>query len=165
MKQWLRRLKAAVTLGGFWGAASGGVAAACQVVLQALGGGVAWNLVLQSGLLFGLCGWLVGSAFAGTLISFEARGILGRMQSWRIALWGALMGGVLAPLLGALMAGPATLTPLGLAGLAGLGLAIGASLSTGTLRVAESVSRELSAGRSVGRLGDDEPRGLAPGER
>ena len=92
MRQWLRRLKAAVTLGGFWGAASGIVAAACQVVMQVLGGGVAWNPILQSGLLFGLAGWIVGTAFAGTLISFQARGILGRMQSWRIGLWGALMG-------------------------------------------------------------------------
>ena len=114
MRRWLKRLKAALTLGGFWGAACGMVAAACLGLLQILGGGLAWDLIVESALQCGLAGWVVGSAFAGTLIDFEARGILGRMKSWRIGLWGALMGGVLAPLVVSMTGGySAIITGLG----------------------------------------------------
>lgn len=153
MNRWLRRLKAAITLGGFWGAASGLVAAACHGVLQLLGGGLAWGLILQSALQYGLTGWLVGSAFAGTLIDFEARGILGRMKSWRIGLWGASMGGVLAPLIVVMTGDGSVLQGLTLAALAGLGAVVASVLSVGTLRLAESVSRELAAGASREELG------------
>lgn len=163
MNRWLRRVKAAITLGGFWGAASGLVAAACQGVLQLLGGGLAWDLILRGALQYGLTAWLVGSAFAGTLIEFEARGILGRMKSWRVGLWGALMGGVLAPLVVVMTSGSVLPGPT-LAALAGLGCVVGSALSVGTLRLAASVSKELAAGASREELGAAERDELASRE-
>jgi len=146
MPGWLRRLKAAVTLGGFWGVASGAIAAACLGVLQMLGAGLAPGVILTTALQYGLVGWLVGSAFAGTLIDFEARGLLGKMRTWRIGLWGALMGGVLAPVIVVMTGGAVAIQGLTLAAVAGLGAAVGSSLSMSTHRVAESVSRDLGAG-------------------
>jgi hypothetical protein len=113
------------------------------------GAGLAPSVLLTTAFQFGLAGWVVGAAFAGTLIDFEARGLLGRMKTWRIGLWGALMGGVLAPLIVVMTAGSGALQGLMLAALAGLGAAVGSSLSIGTHRVAESVSIELAAAGGV----------------
>jgi hypothetical protein len=164
MTGWLKRVRAAVTLGGFWGAASGAVAAACHGLFQVLGGGLSVGPLLQSGLEYGIAGWLVGTAFAGTLIYFENRGILGGMKTWRIAVWGALMGGVLAPLV-LTMLGGASLSGLSLVGLAGLGSGVGALLSTSTLRVAEGVSRRLAAAGTAGGLRAGDNTGLLPGDQ
>lgn len=163
MDGWLKRLKAAVTLGGFWGAASGAVAAACHGLVQLLGGGLSLSLILQSGLEYGVVGWLVGTAFAGTLIHFQNRGILGRMKPWRIAVWGAVMGGVLAPSV-LIALGSSSLLGLPLVGLAGLGAGVGSLLSTATLKVAGGVSRELDAAGTAVLLEDGGGTDLVPGE-
>lgn len=162
MTPWWRRLKAAVTLGGFWGMMSGTVATACHGILQMLGAGLAPGGLLMTALQFGSAGWIVGTAFSGALIDFEARGLLGRMSAWRIGLWGALMGGVLAPTVVVMTAGPGALAGPALAGLIGLGVAVGSSLSMGTHRMAESVSLELAqGGRIPKQLGTDEDADLA----
>jgi hypothetical protein len=163
MKGWLKRLRAAVTLGGFWGAASGAGAAACHGLFQVLGRELSLGLILQSGLEYGVAGWLVGTAFAGTLIHFENRGILVGMRPWRIAVWGALMGGVLAPLVLTMLGGP-SLLGLPLVGLAGLGAGVGSLLSTATLKVAEGVSRELDAAGTAELLREGGDADLVPGE-
>jgi hypothetical protein len=134
-------------------------------MLQLLGGGLAWEMLLQSALEYGLAGWLVGGAFAATLIDFEARGILGRMKGWRIGLWGALMGGVLAPSIVFMTSGPPALQGAALAGLAGLGAALGSALSVGTHRLAAAVSRELAAGGAAGQLEVDSPEDSSTVER
>lgn len=159
MRRWLRRAKAAATLGGLWGAASAVAATAVHFVLQLSWGGLSWEPLLQSALQYGLTGWVVGTAFAGALIDFEERGLLGRMAPWRVAIWGAVMGGGLAPLVALLTGGSALLHGLSVPGFLGVGAVVGAALSIGTLRLAESVSRELAEVGSGELLGAGEDGG------
>lgn len=165
MNQWLKRLKAAVTLGGLWGAASGAVASACSGVLQLLGGGLAWDLLLQAALQFGLAGFLVGTAFARALLEFELRGFLGRVEGWRMGVWGALMGGVLAPVVLVLGAGSALLGGLGLGLASVVGAAVGSSLSTFTSSVARTTSVELAEAEAARAIASAPADGLSPNDR
>ena len=84
------------------------------------------------------------------------------MKRWRIAVWGALMGGVLAPVL--IMLGGSSLLGLPLLGLAGLGAGVGSLLSTTTLKFAESVSRELDSPGAAEQLREGGGSDLVPGE-
>lgn len=144
MSRILKRLRASLTLGGFWGVAAGAAAAACQAFLQLLGGGLAWDLLLQAAVPFGFAGWVVGAAFAGTLLEFELRGILRRVERWRMGLWGAVMGGGVSAALIVIGGGTAALGGLGLGVAAVIGATVGASLSVFTSSLAKEASAELA---------------------
>jgi hypothetical protein len=146
MNDRLRRLKAAAALGGFWGVATAFVSGLATGLMQLFSGGLSADVIVLNVLQHGFAGWLVGTAFAGSLIAFERRGILGGMKDWRISVWGAVMGGVLAPLVVVMGGGASVLTVATGLALAGVGATVGVALSVGTLRAAGSASRALHAG-------------------
>jgi hypothetical protein len=146
---WLRKVRAALSLGGLWGVASSVISATAYALGQLVSSGsVSWAVVLETSLQYGVFGLAVGTAFAGTLVAFEGRNILERLRLWRIALWGALMGGSF-PLLIELLEGGATLARVSaMTGITLFAAAVGASLSTGTILLAKAAKAELGSGQS-----------------
>ena len=147
MTGWFRKVRAALSLGGLWGAAATLISAAAYTLIQLVtSGSVSWAVVLEASLQYGAFGLAVGTAFAGTLVAFEGRNILERLKLWRIALWGALMGGSF-PLIIEILEGGATWASISaMTGMTAFAAAVGASLSTGTIVLAKAAKAELGSG-------------------
>jgi hypothetical protein len=147
---WWRKVRAALSLGGIWGIASTLISGAAYALGQLISSGsVSWATVLEASLQYGVFGLVVGTAFAGTLVAFEGRNILEKLRPWRIALWGALMGGSF-PLIIEILEGGATLASISaMAGMTMFAAAVGATLSTGTVLLAKAAKAELGAGQSA----------------
>lgn len=141
----LRKLKAALTLGGIWGVGATLLSGAAYALIRLVTtGSIPVDAVLESALQYGVFGLAVGTAFAGTLVWFEDRDILGRMRMWRIALWGAVMGGSF-PLIIEVLEGGATLASLSaMTGMTAFAALVGAGLSTGTILLAKEAKGEIA---------------------
>lgn len=152
MPGWLRKVRAAVTLGGLWGLSATAVSAVAYLFGQLVTtGGLDWGAALASAARYGVVGLVVGTAFAGTLVAFEGRNILGRLKPWRIALWGAVMGGSF-PMIIEVLEGSA-LTSLGtMTGMTAFAAVVGATMSTGTILIAKAAKAELSEGEGAFRI-------------
>jgi hypothetical protein len=96
MKQWLRRIRAAIGIGLAWAIAWFG---AGIVLLLKVGVGAA---DVPFPLLFGLLGFLAGATFSGVLATVEGRHRFDRLSLPRFAGWGAVGGLLLSLMLAAL---------------------------------------------------------------
>lgn len=155
VRGWWRKVRAALSLGGMWGVASTLISGAAYALGHVISSGsVSWSSVLESALQYGVFGLAVGTAFAGTLVAFEGRNTLERLQAWRIALWGALMGGSFPMILEVLEGGATLASVSAMTGMTLFAAAVGATLSTGTVLLAKAAKAELGAGRSAVALDD-----------
>ena len=99
MKNWMRRIRAAVGVGVVWGVAWLGVG---LVLLLIVGFGAA---DVPFPLFFGFLGFLAGATFSGLLGILGRRRRFGEMSLPRFAVWGALGGLVLSVIVN-FVAGP-----------------------------------------------------------
>ena len=154
MPGWWRKVRAALSLGGIWGVASTLISGAAYALGHLISSGsVVWPAVLESALQYGVFGLAVGTAFAGTLVAFEGRNILSQLRPWRIAVWGALMGGSF-PLIIEVLEGGATLASISaMSGMTMFAAGVGAALSTGTILLAKAAKAELGSGGPDAELG------------
>ena len=85
MRNWARRIRAAIVMGLTWGVAWG----AAGGLLARLAG---FNPDLPLPLLFAPLGFITGIIFSGLLVGIEGRRGLARTSLWRFAAWGAASG-------------------------------------------------------------------------
>ncbi len=122
MKQWLKRIRGAVSTALTWAVAWGGVGAIIGLVTGAVWGTGTGSLIMtflsptMLGLIFGsalfgsvllaMCGFAGGAAFSVVLSVAEGRRRFDEMSLLRFAAWGAVGGLLLAmpPLLPVLLA-------------------------------------------------------------
>jgi hypothetical protein len=85
MKQWRRRIRAAIGMGLTWGAAWFGAG----ILLARVPG---FYSDLPFALLFAPLGFVTGIMFSGLLVALERRRTVDRVSLSRVAGWGALSG-------------------------------------------------------------------------
>lgn len=92
MKNWGRRIRAAIGIGLTWGAAWFGAG----ILLARVPG---FHSDLPFALLFAPLGFVTGIIFSGILVVIEGRRGFDRMSLWRFAGWGAVSGLLLSGIL------------------------------------------------------------------
>lgn len=152
MKTWRRRIRAAIRMGLTWALAWFGAGMALLVV--GLVFGVTADVPFP--ILFGLFGFLAGTAFSGVLGIVEGRRRFDQMSLPRFAVWGAVGGILLTGIFVSVAALGGDITPLRNLGvlLPVFGLA-GAGSAAGVLALARRAeNREsLDAGGEVPEVG------------
>jgi len=93
MKNWGRRIRAAIGMGLIWGAAWAGAGGLVARVLDS---------DLPFPFLFAPFGFVAGILFSGILVAIEGRRSFDRMSLWRFAGWGASIGLLLSVIFPAL---------------------------------------------------------------
>ena len=157
MKQWARRIRAAIGMGLIWGAAWS-VAGALLARVPGL------YSDLPFALLFAPLGFVTGIIFSGILVALEGRGWFARLSLARFAGWGAVSGLLLSGIfvVGAALRGDSVWREfLVFAPALAISSAVCAAGSLAVARWAER--RELSgtgADPAEAELGDDETREL-----
>jgi hypothetical protein len=159
MKEWLRRIKAAIGMGLTWAAGwmPIGVLFALSLSVVGLGPPGLAGFVGTSAVLFGVLGFCGGSIFSAVLRLAEGRRRFDELSLPRFALWGGVGGLLLGAMAGmVLFTGPGM--QLADAVVAGVTTLLGAGSAAGTLALARRAEDEglLEAGADVPQVGATE---------